>query len=164
MFNWAPMYVSYWHWIGCCVGSSIRAEYKRNSLTPLFVNFTLKGFVGWAEPIGLSSPKTSTITFFGLTSVLSLQARSLLQIIACHLSVLLGKEQIVKYGVGPKCEGGRNVRYGVWIKRSSNTRARVSNSLDKHSHFSLAVFCPSTSLCFFRLAHSQPLFGRDNRT
>ena len=105
MFNWAPMYISYWHWIGCCVGSSIRAEYKRNSLTALFVNFTLKGFVGWAEPIGLSSPKTSTITFFGLTSVLSLQARSLLQIIACHLSVLLGKEQIVKYGVGPKCEG-----------------------------------------------------------
>ena len=58
----------------------------------------------------------------------------------------------------------KDVRYGVWIKRSSNTRARVSNSLDKHSHFSLAVFCPSTSLCFFRLAHSQPLFGRDNRT
>ena len=32
---------------------------------------------------------------------------------ACHLSVLLVKEQIVKYGAGPKCEGGSRVRYGV---------------------------------------------------
>ena len=57
-----------------------------------------------------------------LTSVLSLQRQAsrplsfeslLVRRAACHLSVLLVKEQIVKYGAGPKCEGGSRVRYGV---------------------------------------------------
>ena len=58
--------------------------------------------------------------------------------------------------------------WSLWIKRratlgplgESERARRVSNSLNKHDHFSSPAFCPSTSFSFFfRLeVHFQPLF------